>query len=102
MGNLGIPFIFGPVGGGERAPWRLRRGYGWRGRILNGLRDVWNYLIKFDPLMYRTFRQAETIYLKPLQSRWVIPRVWWSKVTCQLENRIALVFHPVCDHFRDP
>jgi hypothetical protein len=28
MGTLGIPFIFGPVAGGERAPWKLRFGYG--------------------------------------------------------------------------
>ena len=26
MGTLGVPFIFGPVAGGERAPWRLRLG----------------------------------------------------------------------------
>ena len=31
MGRLGIPFIFGPVGGGERAPFRLRMDYGVKG-----------------------------------------------------------------------
>src|SRR5262249_61710485 len=28
MGALGIPFILGPIAGGERAPWKLRFGYG--------------------------------------------------------------------------
>jgi glycosyltransferase involved in cell wall biosynthesis len=38
MGRLGIPFIFGPVGGGEDTPRRLRRGLGWRGRLWDALR----------------------------------------------------------------
>lgn len=84
MGNLGIPFIFGPVGGGEQAPWRLRRGYGWRGWILDALRDLLNLLIRFDPLMRRTFRQAETIYVRSAQSRSIIPRAWRSKARCLL------------------
>ena len=46
MGNLGIPFIFGPVAGGESAPWRLRFGYGLRGLVLDGLRDLLNFMIK--------------------------------------------------------
>jgi glycosyltransferase involved in cell wall biosynthesis len=38
MGRLGIPFIFGPVGGGEETPRNLRRGLGWRGRLWDALR----------------------------------------------------------------
>ena len=90
MGNLGIPFIFGPVGGGERAPWRLRRGYGWRGWILDALRDMHNFLIRADPLMRRTFWQAEVIYAKTIQSRLVIPRKYWPKVRCQIEIGLGL------------
>jgi glycosyltransferase involved in cell wall biosynthesis len=38
MGRLGIPFIFGPVGGGEDTPRKLRRGLGWRGWLWDLLR----------------------------------------------------------------
>ncbi len=38
MGRLGIPFIFGPVGGGEDTPRKLRRGLGWRGWLWDVLR----------------------------------------------------------------
>lgn len=85
MGKLGIPFIFGPVGGGETCPWSLRKGYGWRGWILDAVRDLWNFSIQFDPLMRSTFRHAKTIYVKTLESRRVIPRRYRSKVVCQLE-----------------
>jgi hypothetical protein len=31
---LPVPFIWGPVGGGESAPWDFTRGTGWRGRLI--------------------------------------------------------------------
>ncbi len=83
MGNLGIPFIFGPVGGGERAPWRLRRGYGWRGLAKDAARDVSNALIRIDPLMRRTFRLAHTIYVTTPESRRTVPRRWRFKTKVQ-------------------
>ncbi len=84
MGNLGVPFIFGPVGGGERAPWRLRRGTGWRGLAWDAVRDVSNSLVRFDPLMRRTFRQAEAIYVTTHESRAAVPRRWRSNTQVQL------------------
>jgi glycosyltransferase involved in cell wall biosynthesis len=84
MGNLGIPFIFGPVAGGEAAPWRLRWGYGWRGLLLDGLRDVANSLVKFDPLMWRTFAQAEKIWVTSEQTRALVPKRYWHKTGIQL------------------
>lgn len=90
MGRLGIPFLFGPAGGGERAPWRLRYGYGLRGWFLDAIRDMANFLIGVDPLMRATFGQAETIYVKTPASRRVIPRKYWPKVRCSLEIGVTL------------
>ena len=85
MGRLGIPFLFGPMGGGERAPFRLRWGYGLRGWLLDTLRDLSNAAIRFDPFMRQTFRTAEAIYVKTRQTKDVIPRRFHHKVRCQLE-----------------
>ncbi|MBN2570118.1 MAG: glycosyltransferase family 4 protein [Deltaproteobacteria bacterium] len=90
MGNLGIPFIFGPLGGGERTPWRLRWGYGLRGILTDALRDILNLLIKIDPLMLRAFQQASIIYVKTPQSRTVIPRRFWSKTKVMIEIGVNL------------
>jgi glycosyltransferase involved in cell wall biosynthesis len=88
MGELGIPFIFGPVAGGERAPWRLRSGYGWRGWMLDAARDAANMLVRFDPLMRRTFAKAERIFVTSRQTRDLVPRGYWSKT--QIKLAIAL------------
>ncbi|MEN8218647.1 MAG: glycosyltransferase family 4 protein [Pseudomonadota bacterium] len=80
MGGLGIPFIFGPVGGGERAPWRLRFGYSLRGWFSDALRDISNAWIKISPLMRLTFRHANCVYVKTPQSRLVIPKKFHAKV----------------------
>lgn len=85
MGNLGIPFIYGPAGGGETAPWGLRTGYGPRGWVLDALRDISNNVICFDPLMRTTFRQAESIYVKTPESAQFIPELYKGKVKCRLE-----------------
>jgi hypothetical protein len=58
MGDLGIPFIFGPVGGGERAPWRLRHGYSPAGLISDAVRDFANLMVPFTPFMSETFAKA--------------------------------------------
>lgn len=84
MGNLEIPFIFGPVGGGEHAPWRLRFGYGLRGWLLEGLRDLLNLLVRFDPFMRRTFRQAERIYVTSEQTLALLPSRYQGKAGIQL------------------
>jgi glycosyltransferase involved in cell wall biosynthesis len=84
MGGLGIPFIFGPVAGGERAPWRLRSGYGWRGWLLDAVRDAANLLVKFDPLMWRTFAQAERIFSTSHQTRDLVPKRYWPKTQIML------------------
>ncbi len=69
MGKLGIPFIFGPVAGGEKAPWRLRFHFGVRGILIDALRDFLNSILKADPLLHQTLKQARQIYVTSLQTK---------------------------------
>lgn len=85
MGGLGIPMVFGPVGGGEEAPWALRHGYGPRGWARDALRSLSNATLRFDPFMRATFRKAHVIYVKTPDSTWVIPRQFHTKVRYELE-----------------
>lgn len=84
MGRLGIPFVFGPLGGGEQAPWQLRKGCGWRGWILDALRDGMNFCVRYDPLMHQTFQRATQILVTSKQTKNLIPKVFWSKIQVQL------------------
>lgn len=85
MGRLGIPFLLGPLGGGERAPWRLRRGYGLKDHLLDGLRDLSNRLLPLDPLSRASFRRAAKIYVKTPESRRILPKAYQDKTECLLE-----------------
>lgn len=84
MGRLGIPFVFGPVGGGERAPWRLRWGYSLPGLIYDGLRDAANVMIRFTPFMNDTFARAERIYVTSGDTLRLLPGRFRDKAQVEL------------------
>jgi glycosyltransferase involved in cell wall biosynthesis len=73
MGALGIPFIFGPVGGGETMPAKLRRGLPWASRFRESLRNFGNAMVKVDPLMHFTFSRASVIACTTNETRQRIP-----------------------------
>lgn len=84
MGKLGIPFIFGPVGGGERAPWPLRLGYGPMCIAIEAVRDAANLLVRWSPFMKSTFHQASHIYVTSPETLAIIPRRYRCKTRIEL------------------
>ncbi|MGB1547504.1 MAG: glycosyltransferase family 4 protein [Alphaproteobacteria bacterium] len=82
--SLGVPFVFGPVGGGERAPFRLRFGYGLRAWVEELLRDGLNALVRFDPLLRRTYRRAAQIYVTSAESGRFVPARERAKTRIEL------------------
>jgi glycosyltransferase involved in cell wall biosynthesis len=82
MGRLGIPFVFGPVGGGENAPPSLRRSLPLRGRIAEALRSAANRMASIDPLLRATFRHASLILCKTSETLEQIPAQLHSKCIC--------------------
>jgi glycosyltransferase involved in cell wall biosynthesis len=61
MWRLGVPLIFGPLGGGEVTPKPMRRSYGLRDRIFEWLRDASNATVRLNPLMRAAFRRARLV-----------------------------------------
>jgi glycosyltransferase involved in cell wall biosynthesis len=55
---LPIPFIWGPVGGGESTPRKLRRALSLRGRVYEQLRDAARKLGEVNPIVRLTARRA--------------------------------------------
>lgn len=87
MGRLGIPFIFGPVGGGEAAPWRLRSVIGWRQWGIDLLRDAWGLFALADPMVRRTYREAIRIPVTSIDTLDKLPR--WACVKARVQLAIA-------------
>jgi len=88
LGSLGLPFLFGPVSGGESVPPPLRSGFSIRQRARERLRDLSNWLVSFDPLMCRTFRQAERI-LVTRDTFPLVRRCWRPRAAIRLAIALA-------------
>lgn len=61
LGGLGIPLIWGPVGGGETAPPCLLRGLSMKGRAFELTRNVIRYLAQSSPRMKALAREAKLV-----------------------------------------
>ena len=80
LGCLGIPFIFGPVGGGEETPPTLLRSFPFKARMKERLRWLSNRLVRFDPMMRYTFASSTIIGLTTKDSVSVIPPKYHDKI----------------------
>ena len=58
-----IPFIFGPVSGGDSIPFKLRNKFTFIENIKELLRDFNNMYIKFSPLINLTLSKSYKIYV---------------------------------------
>jgi glycosyltransferase involved in cell wall biosynthesis len=85
MCMLGVPYILGPVGGGETAPLKLRFKYPIKGLILDFTRDFFNFLAKFDFITLMNFRIAGAIYVKTPETLEKIPKRYRQKAKLQIE-----------------
>jgi glycosyltransferase involved in cell wall biosynthesis len=85
MGRLPAPLVLGPLGGGERAPLALRRGFSWRGWLIDLARDLHTWLIRFDPITRAACADAVAIYVKTAQSRGALPARHRDKIDVRLE-----------------
>ena len=83
MGGLGIPFIFGPVGGGESMPASLRKSLPLRSKVAEAVRNAGNRLIALDPFMRHTFAKAEMIACTTEETMARIPAAWRGKCVVQ-------------------
>ncbi len=83
MWKLGVPLIFGPVGGGEDAPKKMRGGLGLRGRLWDWPRRLSNFLVAWDPLMKATYAHSTQIVVTTRETLQEIPFPYRSRSRVQ-------------------
>ena len=88
MGLLGIPFIFGPVGGGESLPRALRQGLPFTGKMAEAVRSLGNSLVAIDPLMHLTLSRARMIACTTEETLAKIPQRFRGK--CVVQRAIGI------------
>lgn len=103
---LNIPFIFGPVGGGESASFKLRKGFPLRGYLIDGCRDIANAWAKIDPMMRLVYKRSTVILCKTKQTMACIPPSYHNKCKVRLEigsnifspEDVYIESHPIRSH----
>jgi glycosyltransferase involved in cell wall biosynthesis len=89
MGRLGIPFVLGPLGGGEQTPPGLRRVFPLGRRLIDRLRDIANRVALHDPLVVETYARATCILAKTPDTLARMPRSVHHRARCFLEVGLA-------------
>jgi glycosyltransferase involved in cell wall biosynthesis len=79
-GRLGVPFVFGPVGGGVTAPWRIVRALGWRAVVFEvarlTARALWG---TFNPLARDALKKATLVIVQNKETLEWLPQRYQSK-----------------------
>jgi glycosyltransferase involved in cell wall biosynthesis len=58
---LPIPFVWGPVGGGESAPKTFWQDFSWRGKLYEGIRNAARWIGEKDPFVLLTIRKSTIV-----------------------------------------
>lgn len=84
MGRLGLPFVIGPVGGGEATPRLLRGSFPAAKAFGEMLREGSNRLACWIPSVSAMFKQATLIFCKTQETLAILP------ATCQGKCRVHI------------
>jgi len=79
-----IPFIFGPISGGDTIPYDFRKKFTLFEKIKEFLRDLSNYYIKISPLINLTFSKSYKIYANSEETKKIIPSTYHYKTKLML------------------
>ena len=82
MWLLGIPYIFGPIAGGEKPPLLLSLKTGFFGFIKDALREFLIIFSYIDPLFKLNLQNSHTIIVATKDTLKLIPRKFLPKTKC--------------------
>ena len=85
LGRLGIPFVIGPLGGGEFAPSALARELPLHARIFECVRWMGNRLALRSPAVRAMLKSAAVILCKTPETLHALPTRYRSKCLMQVE-----------------
>ena len=80
LGLTNKNFIFGPVSGGEYVPIRYRKYFTIKEHIIEIIRDLSNFYIKFSPLLNLTFLTSKKIIVNSELTKKLIPAIYHKKI----------------------
>jgi glycosyltransferase involved in cell wall biosynthesis len=85
IGQAGIPLVFGPVGGGEDAPWRLKQSMSFSERLRELVRSLLNRFARVDPLLRWALKGCVLIFAKTGETARALPTGFADRTMVALE-----------------
>lgn len=85
LGFLGPPFVFGPLGGGEDAPWSLKRSLPIQEKVREILRTVANRVSSFNPFLWMALSRATLVLVRTPETARRLPRPFSRSAVVQQE-----------------
>jgi glycosyltransferase involved in cell wall biosynthesis len=85
MWKVGKPFVFGPIGGGERAPMRLWAGLPISEKLREFTRDIINFFSWWLPGLRATYRYADLVIARTEDTKLILPDWVQYKTAVQQE-----------------
>lgn len=85
IGHAGIPLVFGPVGGGEDAPWQLKRSMSLSAQVRELLRSLLNGFARIDPLLRWGLKGCALILAKTGDTARALPSGFAERTIVALE-----------------
>nr|WP_315478726.1 glycosyltransferase [uncultured Rhodoferax sp.] len=87
MWKVGKPFVFGPVGGGERAPMRLWKSMPIGEKLRELARDIVNQLAWALPGLRATYKNADLVIARTEDTRQILPT--WAQTKTKVQQEIG-------------
>lgn len=85
---LGIPSIFGPIGGGETTPFRLTKGMSFGSKVSELGRILFNALNRFNPIAELVYRRSTLILVTTAETLHIVPLRYRSK--CKIQPAVTI------------
>jgi glycosyltransferase involved in cell wall biosynthesis len=79
LGYMGVPLVFGPAGGGEDAPLRLKKSITGVEKLKELVRSVANWYALINPFLWISLRRADLLLVKTAQTKMALPWPYRSK-----------------------
>ena len=79
-----VPFIYGPLSGGEEVPIKLRNSFNMKDKIKEWFRDISNKAIIFSPFVNMTFKRSNKIIVNTEATKKKIPKSYHHKTYVEL------------------
>ena len=81
---LNVPFIFGPIAGGEQIPNKLIKNFDFKSKLKENLRYLNNKFVNYSPILNMVFKRSIKIIVTSNETKLKIPKKYHHKTFVEL------------------